>query len=133
MTLYKKVAMRTPLIIVAAALVACGRGESSELTLEVGKVERVNGCHLFLHHALAQDPPVADVTYVCDVPESALNEKNWWGEKTQPPASSIYVGDCIRLDETFYCMEKIEPGKSASLKATYKQMHRTGDFLKQIR
>jgi hypothetical protein len=73
------------------------------------------------------------VTYVCDVPEAALKEENWWGEKVRPPASSVYVGDCMRLDKTFYCMDKIEPGVSASLKATYQQVHRNGDFLERIR
>jgi hypothetical protein len=125
--------MRIPSLIVALAIAACGRAESPEVTLEVGKVERVNGCHVFLHYALAREPPAADVTYVCDVPESALNEKNWWGEKPQPPAAKMYVGDCMGLDKTFYCMEKIEPGKSVSLKATYKQLRRTGDFLERIR
>jgi len=126
--------MRAPLLmIVTIATAACGRGGSSDVTIEVGKVARVNGCHVALHQALAQDRPVAQLAYVCEVPEAALRETAWWGEKEQPPSFSMFEDDCVRMGETFYCMEKIVPGMSVSLRATYKQKDRTGDLLERIR
>jgi len=121
------------LMIVALALASCARGEPSEVTLEVGKAVRVNGCNVFLHHALLGEPFVTDVTWVCDAPESALKEKKWWGEGIPPPASSMYAGDCMRLNKKIYCMVNIEPGESATLKATYEVRHRDGGFFERIR
>ncbi|UQA56009.1 hypothetical protein [Polyangium aurulentum] len=127
--------MRAPLLmLIAIAMAACGRAKSSDVTLlEVGKVARVNGCHIALHHTLDQAPPVAQLAYACEVPEAIQNEAAWWGEKEQPPSFSMFEDDCVRLGETFYCMEKIVPGVSASLRATYKQKNRTGELIERIR
>ena len=120
-------------IIIAATLASCGRAEPSGVTLEIDKATRVNGCHISLDNALLQDPPVAHLTYACDVPESALKEKNWWGTGSKPPWTAMNVGDCLRLNKKIYCMERIEPGKSATLKATYEEKHWNGDLLERIR
>jgi len=134
MLLFRNPNMRISLImLVTLVLAACGRTEISEVTLEVGKAARVNGCNVFLHHALQGDPFVTDVTWVCDAPESALKEKNWWGEGVQPPASSMFVGDCLRLNKKIYCMETIEPGKSATLKSTYEEQNWNGELLRRVR
>lgn len=120
-------------MFVALALASCGRGEPTEITLELKRPTRVNGCNVFLHHALGGEPLVADITYVCDVPESFIHEKNWWGNGTQPPADSLLLGDCARLGNRFYCLEAIEPGESATLKATYEILHdRRIDHLRPI-
>ncbi|HVK68229.1 MAG TPA: hypothetical protein VM694_27410 [Polyangium sp.] len=121
------------LVIATIVLAACGRAEPTEIELQVGKAARVNGCNVFLHHALAQDPVIADLAYACDVPESFVTEKNWWGEGTQPPASSIYVGECQRFGMKFYCVESIEPGVSVKMRATYEVTHRRIDHLRPIR
>ena len=121
------------LTMIAIGISGCGPSDPSNVSLVVGKAQRVNGCHILLHHALAHTPPIADVSYVCGVSESAVNEKNWWGNGTQPPAFSVSVGDCVRLDETFYCVKEIEPGKSISIRATYKQKHRNGELLERVR
>ncbi|MDC3961792.1 hypothetical protein [Polyangium jinanense] len=121
-------------MIAALVLASCGRAEPSEVTLELKQPTRVNGCNVFLHHALGGEPLGADITYVCDVPESFINEKNWWGDGMQPPATGLLLGDCLRLGNRFYCMEKIEPGKAATLKATYEILHdRRIDHLRPIR
>ncbi|MDC0742566.1 hypothetical protein [Polyangium mundeleinium] len=121
------------LIIIAGMLSACTHGEPSKVTLNLEKPTRVNDCNVFLDEALLQDPLVAYLTYACDVPESALNEKNWWGEGSKRPWTGMYVGDCLRLGNRFYCMETIKPGESVTLKATYEITHRRGDHLRPIR
>lgn len=72
------------------------------------------------------------VNYVCDVPESARNDKNWWGDKAEPLGFTMSVGDCLLLDKTFYCVQSIEPDK-ASLKATYQWANRHQDHLTMLR
>ncbi|MDC0742565.1 hypothetical protein [Polyangium mundeleinium] len=127
--------MRSSLCIcVALALASCARGEPSEVTLELKKPTRVNGCHIYLHHVLLRDPPIADVTFACDVPESALKEKNWWGQGVQRPATELGMGDCLRLGNRFYCTEIMQPGESVTLKATYEILHdRRIDHIRPIR
>ncbi|WP_275976805.1 hypothetical protein [Polyangium aurulentum] len=42
------------------------------------------------------------------------------------------MGDCLLLNETFYCVEDIKPGE-ASLEATYKWATRHHDHIERIR
>ncbi|MDI1435418.1 hypothetical protein [Polyangium sorediatum] len=126
--------MRTALLmIVSVALASCARGEPSEVTLEVGKATRVHGCNVFVHDATPGDPPASFMTSACDVPESFVNEKNWWGEGIQRPATTMLMGDCMRLGDRFYCLVEMEPGESVTLKATYEVTHRRVDHLRPIR
>ena len=126
--------MRTPLLmIVAFTISSCGREDSSVLTLHSEKVERVNGCHIVLDGAPGRgDVPLAALRYVCGVSESALKEENWWGDRPQPLMFTITVGDCLPLDDTFYCAEEIKLGE-ASFKATYKWSNRHHNHLQRIR
>ena len=124
-----------PFIFFALLATACGRtehGEPTEFTLNVDKVERVNGCHIELGFAGGKTGRLAGLHSACGVPNSALTEKNWWGDQPKPMAFAIIIGDCLRLDTTYYCLEEIEPGKSASFKATYKQLRGHTDLLEEI-
>lgn len=124
---------RILLLITVVAATACGRSESNRITLESGKVTRVEGCHVRMNHTTIRgDDRFLALNYACDVPESALSEKAWWGDKPEPLGFTMDVGDCLLLDKTFYCVEDIEPDK-ASLKATYKWATRHDDRLQRIR
>ena len=126
--------MRTPfLMIVGLAIAACGRSESATFRLHADKVERVNGCHLLLDGAPGRgEVPLAAMRFVCDVPESAVNDPNWWGEKPQPLMFTVTVGDCLLLGDTFYCVEEMGPGE-ASFRASYKWATRHRDRIERIR
>ena len=110
------------LVLFTVLFASCGRSESSSFTVEMGEVVRENDCHvnLMLIRYFEDGSPMGDFRFVCDVRESALKEKNWWGEQTPPLMNSLAVGDCMRLKKTWYCVEKIEPGKSATLKPTFR-------------
>ena len=111
-----------PLMLFALIAAACGRTESTEkLTLEMRKVERINECHVILDDAGGNVDISVGLRFACGVPSSALTENNWWGDQAEPSGFTIQVGDCVSLNRIFYCLEEIEPGKSASFKATYKQ------------
>jgi len=122
------------LVIMAGFLAACGRSdaERTKFTLYVDKVERVNGCHVELGFAGGKDGTFVGLTYACDVPSSALTEKNWWGDQPQPLGFTMDVGDCLNLNRTFYCLEEIGHGRSATFKAKYK-MRRKGHVIEEIR
>jgi hypothetical protein len=114
------------LVILLSTFAACGRSESSKLetvTIEQGAVTRLNGCHVSMD-AVNSNPkypkPFAYLRFVCDVPESALNEKNWWGQQPQPLMLTLELGECLRLDKIFYCAKLMEPGKSATLEPRFR-------------
>ncbi|MDI1481197.1 hypothetical protein [Polyangium sp. y55x31] len=122
------------LILAALTFPACSRGEPTEVTLDVGKATRVNGCNVFVHDAKPGERPASFMTPACDVPESLVNEKNWWGEGLPRPATTMIMGDCMRLGDRFYCMVGLEADKSVTLKATYEITHpRRVDHLRPIR
>src|SRR5687767_276613 len=110
---------------------ACGRAEPTGLTLHNGNVERVNECHVPVDLAGGTHGRIAGVRYASCVPRSALTEVNWWGDQRQPLSFSMNIGDCLLLNSTFYCLEEVEHGKSATFKATYKQI-RPGDLIERI-
>jgi len=121
------------LMVVAILATACGRAEPTGVKLNIEKVERVNGCHIILHFSGGKDGTYVGLSYACDVPNSALTEEKWWGDQPQPLSFTMTVGDCLNLNKTLYCLEEIETGKSASFRATYKQVPRHEDLLQQIR
>jgi hypothetical protein len=122
---------KSTVILLALIATACGRAEPTGFTLHKGKVERVNECHVLLDLAGGKDGRLVGLRYACGVPSSALTEVNWWGDQQQPLSFSMNLGDCLLLNSTFHCLEEVEHGKSATFKATYKQI-RPGDVIQRI-
>ncbi len=120
------------LVIMAGFSVACGRDEPAGFTLQARKVERIDECHVILDAAGGKGGTFVGLRFACNVPSAALTEKNWWGDQAEPLGFAIEVGDCLNLNRTFYCLEKIEYGRSASFKAKYK-MRRKGHVIEEIR
>lgn len=99
---------------------ACGRTEPTGFTLHSGKVERINGCHVLLDSAfIANDARRTSVRTACGAPSSALNEERWWGDQPAPLAFTVDVGDCMLLDTTYFCLDEVQPGETASFRAGY--------------
>jgi hypothetical protein len=71
--------------------------------------------------------------YGCGGTESDMNNEQWWEYPPQSLAFTAAIGDCMRLDKIYYCVEKVEPGESVSLRATYKQVDRHHEHLERIR
>lgn len=114
---------------------ACSRTENAPITIKMGTVERVNDCHVRLElvRYYKDDSPMGDFLFVCDVPESALKEKKWWGDQTPPLMFSLLEGDCMRLKKTWYCVEAFDPGKSVTIKATFKTVDSDITHINRIR
>ncbi len=126
--------MRIPLFCIALMIGGCGRGESRVITLEKDKVARVGICHVLLDHARADgETRRAFLRTVCGAPESALNEKQWWGNAPEPMMFSVDVGDCMLLESEYYCLENIENGQSAEFRASYKRPHSSGSVIERIK
>jgi len=65
----------------------------------------------------------------CGVAEAALKEKKWWGDTFEPPGFAIRVGDCMPLDDVYYCLEDVVDGESATFRPTYlKPKHPLGNL-----
>jgi len=115
-------------VFAAIVLSACSRGEPSEVTVELNKPTRVNGCNAWLREVTIK-PDAGWLKWACNVPESA---PNWWGDSFEPPAATILEGDCVRLGEKFYCVKDIDPEEmSATLVVTYKGL--TDEQIRPIR
>jgi len=118
-----------------ATVASCGRLESSTVTIEMRTVARINDCHVSLDliRYYKDGSPMGDFRFVCGAAESALKEKNWWGDQPQPLMFSMLVGDCMRLRKTWYCAEEIKPGKSVTLKATFQTVDSDVTVIDRIR
>ncbi|MRG97101.1 hypothetical protein [Polyangium spumosum] len=120
----------TFLMIAVLTLTSCSRTEPTEVTLERNKVARVNGCNALVTQVYIK-PDAAWFKWACGVPESA---PNWWGEGFEPPASTLLEGDCVRIDQTYYCVKDINPeDMSVTLVATYKPIDSSYDHLRPLR
>jgi hypothetical protein len=116
-------------LIAALILASCSRTEPSEVTVELDKVARVNGCNV-VASGITIKPDAAFFQWACGVPESA---PKWWGESFEPPPNTILEGDCVRLDQRYYCVKDINPEHmSVTLKATYKPLDSSYDHLRPI-
>jgi hypothetical protein len=118
------------LLLFTALTAACDRVEAPGFTLQVGKVERVDGCHVLLTNAGGTHSIHAEIRFACGVSSSALTEERWWGDR-KPEVIGVAFGDCLRFETLVYCVEDIKLGKSASFKATYRKKH-NGDLIERI-
>ena len=128
-------AISSILVLAGMVMVACGRKEPASVTIAEGKVARVNGCHIHVDQIRYYEDgaPLGDFRFACNVSESALIEKAWWGNQTPPLMNSLGIGGCMRLEKTFYCVKTIEAGKSVTLEATYRVIDSDGTLIGPIR
>lgn len=120
------------LLVQGILTAACSRSDSSRFTLQHNKVERVEGCHIILDiWNPDHETPYAGVRFVCGAPESAQHQEAWWGDKPQPLAFDMSLGECLLLGERFYCLEKVEP-EGVTFKATYQWANRHHDRIKPL-
>jgi len=88
------------------------------------------GCNVVLDNAL--DNHIV-LRHACRVPISEISEERWWGNRPEPTSLTMKVGDCLLLEVYYYCVEEIEPGKSVSLKSTYRTSDSdSNDILKRL-
>ena len=98
----------------------------------------VEDCHIkMLNAAYHKEPPFVGMKFVCGLPESDLDgwskdDPKWSTHPTPPLAFTMSVGDCLRLNETFYCVESIKPGE-AVFQATFKKQKGDDDLITRIR
>lgn len=125
--------MRLSLAFFMLALIGCRHSEPARFTLHQDEVKRVEGCHLVMSAAPGRgEVPIAAMHFVCNVPESALEQEKWWGDQPQPLGFTVSPGDCLLLGDTFYCAKDIELGE-VTFEATYKWAPRRNDRLQRIR
>lgn len=124
------------LLLAVGVTCACGSpSKASRVTIEKGKVARINGCHVSMDlvRYYKDDSPMGDFRFVCNVQESALNTKDWWGDQSPPLMFSMLAGDCIRLEKLWYCVEGFESQKFVRLVPTYEQADRDITHINRIR
>ncbi|WP_170229918.1 hypothetical protein [Polyangium fumosum] len=106
--------------------ISCGREEPPQFVLRYEQVAHVEDCHMKMTHAAYhQDPPFVGLKYVCGLPAVDLEgwpkeDPRWTTHPTPPLGFTMSVGDCLLLNETFYCVESVKPGE-ATFRATFKK------------
>jgi hypothetical protein len=120
-------------ILTMCLAMACGSSEPKAFILRGNDVSHIDGCHvqMFNTNVEAKLPFVA-LKYVCGASESALSEKEWKGDSPAPLGFSMHAGDCLLLDQTFYCVDTIKLGE-VSFSANYKWATKQHDHLERIR
>jgi len=117
--------MRVVLCIALLAVLACSSEEHRSVRLEEGEPVRLEGCNLIAVRIYAD---LVMMQSSCEAPESALDSEHWWGAGMEPLSFSIGPGDCIPLNETYYCLAKTQP---PTLRATY-VMPRSSGILRTV-
>jgi hypothetical protein len=74
------------------------------------------GCNVVLDNAF--DGHIV-LRHACRVKSSEISDGRWWGDRPEPKGLTMKVGDCLLLEFFYYCLEEIEPGKSALFRAEY--------------
>lgn len=124
-------------LVIAGLLLSCKSSKSASVKLESGEIKRVGGCHIKLDYIIVHPKalePLAYFTYVCNVEEAVLKTKTWWGTQPEPLLFPMAVGDCTRLEKTFYCVEEMNTSDATvTLEATYEQYHSDGALLKRVK
>lgn len=121
------------------ALTSCSEKDSSLVTIRVREPKRVDTCHVFVDTVYDDTQPTdtkrrtAFIHTVCDVPESAIKEPQWWGAGSLPPGFSLDVGDCMPLGGVYYCLEGVVHMQSATFKPTYFKPEHPKGKLRRIR
>jgi hypothetical protein len=116
------------IILVTSSLVSisCSRAEPNRFTLRNEEITHVGGCHIqMINAAYHKEPPFVGLVYVCGLPESDLQgwpkgDPKWATHPTPPLGFTMNVGDCLILEETYYCVESIRAGEAA-FKASFKK------------
>jgi hypothetical protein len=132
--------VRTFLLLAAVLLVSCYQPDPQPqlLILRVRQPQRVNGCNVYLeaaHEDHFRGKPIRDVYMqtICGVPESTLTGKWWWGDGLQPPGFALGIGDCMPLDNIYYCLEDLVHYESATFRPMYEKPDHPKGNLTRIR
>jgi hypothetical protein len=129
--------MRALLLLGALMVLSCEKPDPQLVHLRMREPQRMNGCHVFLDsvrddHEHGKPIRRAFLQTACGVPESALAGQ-WWGDGLQPPGFSLDLGDCMPLDDIYYCLEDLVHYESARFRPTYRKPEHPKGKLRRIR
>lgn len=123
----------TLLCFVALASAGCNNSTGTAFTTEQGRVTHVDGCNVLAHYiGNEQGSRRARMLYVCGVSAATIHDAKWWGDQPQPLMFTVDFGDCMLMQETYYCMEDFVAGGSVTFRAMYKKPNHPLGNLKRI-
>jgi hypothetical protein len=120
------------LLLFALFAAACNRPAEPPyfFILHRSQVALKMGCDVVLDDATSQN---VTLRYACMVPIDERTEERWWGNRPEPTPITMKVGDCLRLEIIYYCVEEIDPGKSVSFRPTYTpESYDNGDLIRRF-
>lgn len=130
--------MRAFILLATITLMSCDKADPQLVNIRMREPQTVNGCHVFLDSVRDDQEhgkPIrrAFLQTACGVPESALKGKSWWGDGLQPPGFSLDIGDCMPLEDKYYCLEDLIHYDSATFRPTYVKPEHPKGKLRRIR
>jgi len=126
-------------LVLGTGLTSCNGKDPSLISIRIREPQRVGTCHVFMDAVYDDKQPtdtkrrIAFIHTACDVPESALQGQQWWGDGSQPPGFSLDVGDCMPLGGVYYCLEEVVHMQSATFRPTYFKPEHPKGKLRRIR
>lgn len=91
-------------------------------TVTQGGVTHVEGCNVAVHRIeTMQNVRRVRVQYACGVTAPMANDAKWWGDQPQPLMFTVDLGDCMLMQETYYCLEDFRDGVSVTFRPMYKK------------
>lgn len=123
--------------LLAFTLVGCKEKDSSVIVVRQREATAIKNCRVYIdviyddHHPTGRERRTAFLHTACDVSASSSNE-NWWGNGAEPPGFSLDVGDCMPLEDVYYCLEDVVAMESATFRPTYMKPEHPKGSLRRI-
>lgn len=118
----------------AITATSCNRSTDQLFTVEQGRVTHVDGCNIMVHGIQEwRGIRRVRVQYACGVAPATIHDAKWWGDQPQPLMFSVDLGDCMLMQETYYCMEDFIDRGSVTFRAMYKKPKHPLGNLERIR
>lgn len=112
----------------------CDKPNGNIFTVDQGGVTHINGCNVQVHRIEElHEVRRVRVQYACGVTAAIAKDAKWWGDQPQPLMFTVDLGDCMLMQETYYCLEDFNSGGSVTFRAMYKKPKHPLGNLERIR
>lgn len=119
--------------VCVAWFVGCNKPSGNNFKIDQGGVTHIDGCNVAVHRIEAlREVRRIRVQYACGVSAALTKAEKCWGDQPQPLMFTVDFGDCMLMQETYYCLEEFQDGGSVTFRAMYKKPKHPAGNLERI-
>lgn len=112
----------------------CDKPTGGNFKIDQGGVTHIDGCNVAVHRIEAlRDVRRVRVQFACGVSATSTKDAKWWGDQPQPLMFTVDWGDCMLMQETYYCLEDFQEGSHVTFRAMYRKPKHPAGNLERIR